>query len=570
MRRSKTFIPTQKEIPSDAVIPSHQLMVRAGLMRQLTAGVYAYLPFGYRAMMKAITILREEMNAIGGQEFHLPALNPESLWVQSGRRSIPNLILSIKERDLVLAPTHEEVVAWLAANHIQSYKDLPQIWYQIQTKFRNEPRPRSGVLRGRQFIMKDSYSLDVSWEGLDHSYEAHAEAYKKIFKRCGLNFFIVGASSGAMGGTGSQEFMVESEHGEDTVALCRQCDYAANLEVATSNVGKIGRTSNGKSTEEIYTPNVRTIDDLAKFLKVDHARLAKSLVYRHNGKPLLILMVGNDQLNELKLSATLRGGAFETIPPEELRALTGADGGSIGPVGLKGFQIIADKRLEDANNLISGANRNDYHLANIDLKRDAKIDGYYDLRVVEEGEPCPQCASPLKVRHAIELGHIFKLGTKYSEAFIAKFLDEKGQSRPIVMGSYGIGIERIIAAHIEESHDENGIIWNNTLAPYQVHVIAVSMNNKEAVLVSNQVYRQLTEAGVETLFDDRPNVTAGFKFMDADLLGMPFQVIVGEKGLKNKQVEIKRRKTGERTMVAVDDVVATVKKLLSESFQTSP
>ena len=564
MRFSKAFIPTQKEIPTDAVIPSHQLMLRAGMMRQLTAGVYAFLPLGYRSMLKAITILREEMNAIGAQEFHLPALNPESLWIQTGRRNIPNLILSIKERDLVLAPTHEEVIAWIASNHIQSYKDLPQIWYQIQNKFRNEPRPRSGVLRGRQFIMKDSYSLDASWEGLDKSYDAHEEAYKAIFTRCGLNFFVVGASSGAMGGTGSQEFMVESEHGEDTVALCPECDYAANLEVATSKLAPVGRSNDGKAVQEIHTPNVKTIDDLAAFLKVDHSQLAKSVVYRHDKKPLLILMVGNDQLNESKLSAALGGGDVGPIAAEELKALTGAGGGSIGPVGLKGFRIIADKRLEGANNLISGANKDDYHLVNIDLQRDAKVEGYFDLREVENGEPCPSCGKPLKVTHGIEMGHIFKLGTKYSDALGAKFLDENGQSLPIIMGSYGIGAERIIAAHIEQSHDENGIVWNTALAPYHVHVIAVSMNSKETVLAANQIYRLLTEAGIETLFDDRSNVSPGFKFKDADLLGMPLQVIVGEKGLKNKQLEIKRRKTGERTMVPVDDVLAMVKKMLSE------
>ncbi len=562
MRLSKAFIPTQKEVPADATIPSHQLMIRAGLMRQLTAGVYSFLPLGLRALMKAMQIVREEMNAIGGQEFLLPALNPESLWIQTGRRDVPNFILSIEERDLVLAPTHEEVIASIAANHIQSYKDLPQIWYQIQTKFRNEPRPRSGVLRGRQFIMKDSYSLDASPEGLDASYEKHAEAYRRAFTRAGLKFFVVGASSGAMGGSGSQEFMVESEFGEDTVALCDACGYAANLEVATSKVEPAARTENGKAVEEIHTPNVKTIDQLAEFLKVDHRRLAKSLVYRHNGQPLLVLMVGNDQLNETKLSAALGGGEVEPMGAEQLRALTGADGGSIGPVGLKGFRVIADKRLEGANNLISGANKNDYHLGNIDLQRDATIEGYFDLRTVEAGEPCPQCLKLLNVTNAIEVGHIFKLGTKYSEALNARFLDENGQSLPIIVGSYGIGIERIVAAFIEQSHDDQGIIWNTALAPYHVHVIAVSMNSKETVLASNQIYRALTEAGVETLFDDRSNASPGFKFMDADVLGMPLQVIVGEKGLRNKQVEIKRRATGERTMVAVDDVVSEVKKLL--------
>lgn len=564
MRLSKAFIPTQKEIPADATIPSHQLMLRAGLMRQLTAGVYAYLPLGYRAMLKAMQILREEMNAIGGQEFFLPALNPEALWIQTGRRNIPNFILSVKERDLVLAPTHEEVIAWLGSMHIQSYKDLPQIWYQMQTKFRNEPRPRSGVLRGRQFIMKDSYSLDRTFEDLDKSYEDHAVAYRKIFSRCGLKFFEVKASSGAMGGTGSQEFMVESESGEDTVALCAKCQYAANMEVASSNAPKIERINDAKPVEEIHTPNVRTIDQLAAFLKVDQSRLAKSLVYRHDGKPLLVLMAGNDQLNESKLSAALGGGTLETIEAGQLEALSGAEGGSIGPVDLKGFRIIADKRLEGANDLVSGANRTDYHLKNIDLQRDVKVEGYFDLRTIENGEPCPQCGTKLKISHAIELGHIFKLGTKYADVLNVSYLDENGEKKPVVMGSYGIGVERMIACHIEQSRDEHGIIWDKALAPYAVHVIAVSMNNKDIVLISNQIYKQLADDGIEALFDDRPNVSPGFKFKDADLLGMPFQIIVGEKGLKNNQVEIKRRKTGERKLVAIADVLKELKKMLHE------
>ena len=563
MRFSKAFIPTQKETPADATIPSHQLMLRAGLMRQLTAGVYSFLPLGYRAMLKAMQIVREEMDAIGGQEFYLPALNPESLWIQTGRRDIPNFILSIRERDLVLAPTHEEVIAWIAAMHIQSYKDLPQIWYQIQTKFRNEPRPRSGVLRGRQFIMKDSYTLDTTWEGLDTGYDAHAQAYRNIFTRCGLKFFVVGASSGAMGGTGSQEFMVESESGEDTVVLCSKCDYAANLEVASSALAKAGHDGDSKPLADIHTPNVHTIDELAEFLKVDRTRLAKSLVYRHHGKPLLILMVGNDQLNEAKLGAALGGGEFRAMEAEELKALTGADAGSIGPIGLKGFRIIADKRLEGANNLISGANRNDYHIGNIDMKRDVAVDGFFDLRTVETGELCASCGSALKISNAIELGHIFKLGTKYAEALNVTYLDEAGQAKPVIMGSYGIGIERIIACAIEQNHDADGIIWDKALAPYLVHVIAINMNNKDVVLHSNQAYKSLTDAGLEVIFDDRASVSPGFKFKDADLLGMPIQVIVGEKGLKNNQVEVKVRRTKERSLVPIADLVPTVKKLLS-------
>ena len=564
MRLSKAFIPTLKEIPADANIPSHQLMLRSGMMRQLTAGVYSYLPLGLRAMTNAMNIVREEMNAIGGQELLLPALNPESLWIKSGRRNVPNFILSIKERDLVLAPTHEEVIGYIASMHIRSYKDLPQNWYQIQTKFRNEPRPRSGVLRGRQFIMKDAYSLDRSWEDLDKSYDAYAEAYKKIFTRCGIKYFIVGASSGAMGGTGSQEFMIESEFGEDTTALCPKCGYAANLEVATSRVPKTGRNESTEPLKEIHTPNVKTIDQLVEFLKTDQSRFAKSLVYRHNGKPLLILMLGNDQLNDSKLTAALGGGDASPMGAEELLALTGADGGSIGPVNLKGFRIIADKRLEGVNGLISGANRNDYHIANIDLNRDTNVDGYFDLRSIEAGEPCPQCSEGLKISNAIELGHIFKLGTKYSDTLNITYLDESGKAQPVIMGSYGIGMERIVACFIEQNHDKDGIIWNKALAPYKIHLIAVNMNSSDVVTVSERIYKQLSESGVDILFDDRASITPGFKFKDADLLGMPVQVIVGDKGLKNGQIEIKRRSTGTRTLVNLEDASAEILKLLAE------
>jgi len=564
MKISKAFIPTLKEVPADANIPSHQLMLRAGLMRQLTAGVYSYLPLGLRAMTKAMNIVREEMNAIGGQELLLPALNPESLWIQSGRRHVPNFILSIKERDLVLAPTHEEVIGYIASMHIQSYKDLPQIWYQIQTKFRNEPRPRSGVLRGRQFIMKDAYSLDRSWEDLDKSYDAQGAAYKKIFQRCGISFFIVGASSGAMGGTGSQEFMIESEFGEDTTALCPACGYAANLEVATSTMPKGNRVENSEPLKELHTPHVKTIDQLIEFLKIEPSRFAKSLVYRYDKKPLLILMMGNDQLNESKLTAALGGGDASPMGADELVSITGADGGSIGPIELKGFHIIADKRLEGANGLISGANRNDYHIANIDLTRDANVEGYYDLRSIESGEPCPKCSQPLKISHAIELGHIFKLGTKYSDTLNISYLDESGKAKPVIMGSYGIGMERIVACYIEQHHDKDGIVWNTALAPYQIHLIAVNMNSSDVVSASEKIYNQLTESGVEILFDDRMNITPGFKFKDADLLGMPFQVIVGDKGLKNGQIEIKRRKTGERSLVKLEEAVAEIKKILVE------
>ncbi|HTY11185.1 MAG TPA: proline--tRNA ligase [Bacteroidota bacterium] len=563
MRFSKGFLPTVKEVPADAVIPSHQLMLRAGLMRPLAAGIYSFLPLGYAVMKKVIQIVREEMDAIGGQEFFLPALNPIELWEETGRvAAFGDTMFHLKNRPLVLAPTHEEVIASIAKNHIRSYKELPQIWYQIQTKFRNEPRPKSGVLRGRQFLMKDSYSLDAAWEGLDKSYDLHAKAYRNIYSRCGLNFFVVGASSGAMGGSGSQEFMVESDAGEDTVALCDNCRYAANVEVASSGAARAARVPENKSVEEIYTPNIKTIDELAKFLHVDTKLCAKSLVYISGGKPVLVFMMGNDQLNETKLQSVLNADV-RPAEPGELAALTGADAGSIGPIGLKTkFKIIADKRLEGANGLISGANKNDYHYANIDFNRDVKIEAYVDVRTVEHGEPCPNCSKPLRIVKGIEAGHIFKLGTKYSVSLKANFLDDQGKEQPIIMGSYGIGIDRIIACHIEQHHDDKGIIWTRSIAPYDVHLICVNVNSDSVKAKSEELYEQLLEKNISVLYDDRTNVTPGFKFNDADLLGMPLQVVVGEKSLKNNQIELKERSTGKRWTVPVENLLQEVSNLV--------
>jgi prolyl-tRNA synthetase len=571
MRVSSGFIPTVKETPADAVIPSHQLMIRAGMVRALAAGVYAYLPLCYRSFKKAMEIIRQEMDAIGAQELHLPALSPIELWEETGRvKAFGDILFHLKNRPLVLAPTHEEVICWLAKNHISSYKEMPQIWYQIQTKFRNEPRPRSGVLRGRQFIMKDSYSLDSTWNGLDKSYDLHAQAYKKIFARCGLNFFIVGASSGAMGGTGSQEFMMESNAGEDIIAVSADNSYAANVEVATSRVPAAPRDSESKALKEVRTPNIKTIDQLAEFLTVDHNRLAKSVVYWADETPVLVLMLGNDELNEAKLM-TAMGTEVRPIEAEKLLALTGADGGSIGPVGLRErtpasakFKIVADNRLRGANNLISGANKNDFHIMNIDLERDCTIDSYYDLRTINPGEESPNDTGPLRVVKGVELGHIFKLGTKYADALHAKFLDENGKEQPIIMGSYGIGVERIIACHIEQNHDENGIIWDKSLAPFMFHLVAVGTKSKTVIEASEQLYAAMQAAGLEVLFDDRTDVSPGFKFKDADLLGMPFQVIVGEKNLAQGKIEIKVRKTGERSFVEKESLILHLKSLIED------
>jgi len=566
MKLSKYFVPTLKEVPADATVASHVLMLRSGMIRMVSAGIYSFLPLGYRVLRKVSQIIREEMDAIGGQEFHLPALNPKEIWEETGRvEAFGDILFHIKNREYVLAPTHEEIITFHARNVVKSYKDMPQIWYQIQTKFRNEPRPRSGVIRGRQFLMKDAYTLDVSYEALDVAYGLHDKAYRKIFDRCGLNYFVVGASSGAMGGTGSEEFMVKSDAGEDTVAHCSSCGYAANAEVAASKVAVIDREKNSKEMYEIHTPNVKSIDELCEFLKIDESVCAKSRVYINDGKAILILMQGNDEVNESKLTKVL-GGNVRPGHPEELMEITGADAGSIGPIGFKG-RILADLKLKERNNLFSGANKNDYHIGGIDFKRDlperqAGVPSieYADLRIVQSGEGCPNCDDKLEVFTAIELGHIFKLGTKYSEALKASYLDEKGEEHPIVMGSYGIGVERIMACYIEQNHDDKGIIWNKVLTPFDIHLIALNLKNESIVAASEKTYKELVDAGYEVLFDDR-DAAAGFKFNDADLLGMPIQIIVGEKKLKENKCEVKIRKTGQRLDVELKNLMSKLKEL---------
>jgi prolyl-tRNA synthetase len=565
MRLSKGFFPTVKEVPSDAVIPSHQLMIRAGLMRQLAAGVFSFLPVGYAVMKKVMQIIREEMDAIGGQEFHLPALNPIELWEETDRvKAFGDIMFHVKNRAMVLAPTHEEVITSIAKNHVKSYKEMPQIWYQIQTKFRNEPRPKSGVLRGRQFTMKDSYSMDSSWQGLDKSYDLHAEAYKRIYTRCGLTFHIVGASSGAMGGSGSQEFMVESNAGEDNLAVCTETGYAANVEIASSLVPNAERFAVSEPIQEVHTPNCKSIDEVATYLKMPTNRCAKSLIFMNDKQPVLVLMLGNDQLNESKLQSVF-GQDIRPAQADELLQLTGADAGSIGPVGVENkFTVVADLRLENANGLISGANKNDYHILNLDLQRDVKVQSYHDFRMVEEGEPTADGKGTLRIVKGIEVGHIFKLGTKYSVAMKANFLDEQGKENPVIMGSYGIGVERIVACHIEQHHDEFGIKWQKSIAPYDVHLICVNMNSDTVKKKSEELYAELRSRGIAVLFDDRADASAGFKFKDADLLGMPLHVIVGEKNLKNNEIELKDRNSNKRWTVSVDAIVGEVVKFVKE------
>jgi prolyl-tRNA synthetase len=512
--------------------------------------------------MKITDIIREEMNAIGGQEFHLPALNPKEIWESTNRvEAFGDTMFHIKNRDYVLAPTHEEIMTFHAKGVLKSYKDMPQIWYQIQTKFRNEPRPRSGVIRGRQFLMKDAYSFDTSEEGLDRSYELHDKAYRKIFDRCGIKYFIVGASSGAMGGSKSEEFMVQSDAGEDTVAHCEKCGYAANIEVAQSIIEPIQRSSQSKEVYEISTPDVKSIDELCEFLKIDQRETAKSRIYINDGEPVLILMSGNDEVNESKLESVL-GGNVRPGHPEELKDITGADAGSIGPIGFKS-RIIADLRLKDGNNLYSGANKNDYHIGGIDLRRDVPNLEYFDLRVIESGETCVRCGSELKVFKAIELGHIFKLGTKYSVGLGANFVDEKGEEHPIIMGSYGIGVERVMACYLEQNHDEHGVIWDKTLSPFHCQLIGLNMKSDLISSTCEDIYKKLKAKGYEVLFDDRNDVSAGFKFNDADLLGMPVQIVVGERNLKENMIELKERRTNEKMKIAIEDLYDKLEELLS-------
>ena len=563
MRLSRAFIPTQKEIPADAVIPSHRLMLRAGLIRPLASGIYSYLPIGWKIMKKVMNIIREEMDAIGGQELHLPALNPIEIWDESGRNiDFGDEIFRLKDRKnryYVLAPTHEEVISDLARKFVRSYKDLPQIWYQIQTKFRDEPRPRSGVLRTRQFIMKDSYTLNADSEGLDRGYDLHAKAYRNIFTHCNLHFHVVGASSGLMGGSGSQEFMVESEHGEDTLVLCNTCHYAENLDVASSIPHKI--TEKSVETSRVHTPGKRTIADISEFLKKQPNQLMKSLLYIIDNEPMMILIRGDHEVNESKLQSQF-GPDIRPAHPEEVQDICGAEVGFVGPMGSKKpFRIYADEALKDQYNLTTGANENDYHISGIELTRDVEITNVIDIRSVKEGEKCKVCDGTLRVVQAIELGHIFKLGTKYSESMKALYLDKGGKEKPIFMGSYGIGVERIIASSIEQNYDEKGIVWDNILAPYSVHIIPLKSENEDIKTLAHRLYDQMNDNAIDTLIDDR-DVSPGFKFKDADLLGMPLQIIIGEKWLSKGEIEIKERKSGNIVYTSENDILDTIQSML--------
>ncbi|MFY3743201.1 proline--tRNA ligase [Anaeromyxobacter sp. Red801] len=559
VRYSQAFIPTLKEAPADAQVASHKLLVRAGFIRQLGAGIYDYLPLAKRSLTKIEAIVREEMNAIGGQEFFLPALHPAEIWKESGRWEVMgDNMFRLKDRkggDYGLGMTHEEIFTAIARDELRSYRQLPQVWYQIQTKFRDEPRPKSGLLRVRQFTMKDAYSFDVDRAGLDRSYEDQRRAYEKIFTRCGLDFVAVQAHSGSMGGSESSEFMVRTDAGEDLVAACPRCRYAANTETATSRVAAEADGPGLAVPEKFATPGVVTIEALERAPhSVPARRQLKTLVYLADEQPVVAVVRGDQELNEAKLQTATGAQVVRPAHPEEIPPLMGAHAGSLGAVRFTKARVVVDPSLADRKDMVTGANEDGFHLRGVDVKRDLLAHGatLAELRTVKAGEGCPRCEGALEVFKALEVGHIFKLGTKYSESMKATVLDAEGKQVPIIMGSYGIGVERILAAAIELHHDDNGIVFPMAIAPFHATVLTLGPE-PELRKAAEEVVAALGEEGVEVLFDDRDE-RAGVKFKDADLLGIPVRIAVGKKGLAAGNVEWKLRKGGAVELVPLAEV----------------
>ena len=551
-------------------------MIRAGLIRQLSAGIYSYLPLAQRILNKISRIVREEMDAIGGQEFFLPALNPREIWDESGRWDVMGeTMFRLKDRkgaDLCLGMTHEEVFTSIARTELNSYKQLPQIWYQIQTKFRDEPRPKSGLLRVRQFTMKDSYSFDIDTSGLDAAFEKHREAYKKIFERCGLEFEMVEASSGAMGGSASTEFMVKTDAGEDLIATCSRCEYAANVEKATSVVEPIDDAPGPDAPEEFATPGIRTIEELEDFEGGAPAvRQIKTLLFAAEfdaeRKFVIALLRGDHQLQETKLLDTLGAIEIRPLQDQEIFDLLGAHAGSLGGVKAKELakksgtevSIVADHALKGRQNMTTGANRDDFHIRGVNIGRDIEVDDWTDLRAVGSGERCTGCADGiLEVSKSLEIGHIFKLGTKYSDAMDATVLNENGKSVPLVMGSYGIGVERIMASVIEQNHDQDGIIWTKSVAPFDVLVVVTNTKNQDLLDLGDRIYSELQGLGLDVLLDDRKE-RPGVKFKDADLIGIPTRIVVGKKSADGL-VELVDRKTKELEEIKIEEIASRFAK----------
>jgi prolyl-tRNA synthetase len=566
VRASKAFIPTLKEAPTDAQVASHRLLVRAGFIRQLGAGIYDYLPLAKRSLNKIEAIIREEMDAIGGQEFYLPALHPAEIWRESGRWDVMgDNMFRLKDRkggDYCLGMTHEEIFTAIARDELRSYRQLPQVWYQIQSKFRDEPRPKSGLLRVRQFTMKDAYSFDVDRAGLDRSYEDQRQAYEKIFTRCGLDFVAVQAHSGAMGGSESSEFMVRTDAGEDLVAACPTCRYAANTETASSRLEPITDQPGPAELEKFATPGVVTIEALQRQpYGVGARRQLKTLIYVADGQPVLAVVRGDQDLNEAKLQSATGANEVRPAHPEEIPVLMGAHAGSLGAVNFVKAPVFVDPSVAGRTNMVTGANEDGFHWRGVDVKRDLLVHGRLaDLRTVKAGEGCPRCDGVLDLFKALEVGHIFKLGTKYAESLKASVLDAAGEQVPLVMGSYGIGVERILAAAIELHHDADGIVFPLAIAPFHVAVLPLG-KEPELVQAAEQVVAALTAAGVEVLYDDRDE-RPGVKFKDADLIGHPIRIAVGKKGLAEGKVEWKLRGSRDVTLVPIDEVAVKAAALV--------
>ncbi len=560
MRWSQAFIPTLRDDPADAEAANHRLLVRGGFIRQLMAGSYSLLPLGMRVATKVSDIIRQEMNAIGGQEFLLPVVHPAEPWRRSGRwDDVEGILVKVRDRrgaDLLLAWTHEEIFTLLAAE-MRSYRDLPQMWYHLQIKFRDEPRSKAGLLRVREFVMKDSYSFDIDRAGLDRQFDNHHAAYSRIFSRLGLPVIPVQASSGSMGGSESVEFTVASPAGEDDIVVCPTGDYAANVERATSSLPPVANQPDGE-VEEFPTPGIRTIAALADgfdFAAAVHQ--IKSLVYMVDGEPTLVLLRGDHELMEQKLADGLGLAKLRPATAEEIRPLLGAGAGSLGAVGVSGIPVVADLALRDRAGMVTGANRDEVHVRGVDVARDITVDRWLDLRTVTAGEACPLCGAPLRVVRVIEVGHIFKLGTRFSVPLGATVLDEDGEERPIEMGSYGIGVGRSMAAVVETHHDDKGIVWPVAVAPYEVVVTLVKVDDEASAEAAEAIYRGLSEAGIEAILDDR-DVRPGVKFTDAELIGFPFRVTVGPRGVAAGEVELVERSSGEVVPIPLDGAAEAV------------
>ncbi len=571
MRYSEMHLPTGREIPSDAEVVSNQLMIRAGMIRKLTSGIYSYLPLGYRVIRKVEQIVREEMNKAGAQEVHLPMVQPAELWQESGRWTYYGKELlrfrDRNDRDYCLGPTHEEVITDLVRHDVKTYRQLPLNLYQIQTKFRDEVRPRFGVMRCREFGMKDAYSFDADEAGAEKSYEKMFVAYNNIFRRCGLMFRAVEADSGSIGGSFSHEFMVMAESGEDAVVFCEKCKYAANLEKA--EIARPQKAAEAEAQwlplESVATPNVRTIEEVSSFLNVSPRQIVKTLIFNADGKPCAVVIRGDQEVNEIKVKNYLGAAELELADDDMILKATGAPRGFAGAVGIK-TRLIADYSVMNLVNIVTGANREDYHLKNANIGRDFEIESYADLRVAEPGDACPRCAGSVKFVRGIEVGHVFKLGTKYSKAMKAVYLDRDGKEKTMMMGCYGIGIGRTVAACIEQNFDQNGIIWPMPLAPYSVIVTPVNINDADVMKASEEIYAQLLACGVEVILDDRDE-RAGVKFKDADLIGIPLRIVVGPKNLAKGQVELKIRRSGESRLYATPDVVSEVQGIIAAELK---